>query len=69
MEDAPTIDVHGHMLLPGVEEFVAGQPGLAAHAELQARRFGSGDPDPAAARAAMTAIRPRLLEAAVRLTA
>ena len=44
MEDAPTIDVHGHMLLPGAEELVAGQPGLAAHAELQARRFGSGDP-------------------------
>jgi aminocarboxymuconate-semialdehyde decarboxylase len=65
MEEAPTIDVHGHVLLPGVERLVAGQPGLAAHAELQARRFGRGDS--AAARAAMIAIRPKLLDAAVRL--
>ena len=44
MEDAPTIDVHAHVLLPGVEQLVAGQPGLRAHAGLQARRFGSGAP-------------------------
>jgi aminocarboxymuconate-semialdehyde decarboxylase len=64
MEDAPTIDVHAHVLLPGVEQLVAGQPGLRAHAELQARRFGRGDP--AAARA-LLAIRPKLLDVAVRL--
>jgi aminocarboxymuconate-semialdehyde decarboxylase len=64
MEDAPTIDVHAHVLLPAVEQLVAGQPGLREHAELQARRFGRGDP--AAARA-LLAIRPKLLDVTVRL--
>ncbi|GAA3194556.1 amidohydrolase family protein [Actinocorallia longicatena] len=35
-----TVDVHAHVILPKVEETVAGQPGLAAHRELDARRNG-----------------------------
>ncbi|TYB55315.1 amidohydrolase [Nonomuraea sp. PA05] len=35
-----TVDVHAHVLLPEVEQAVAGQPGLAAHRELDARRNG-----------------------------
>jgi len=34
----PAIDVHAHVLLPGVDEAVAGQPGLLAARELDARR-------------------------------
>ncbi|GAA3783976.1 hypothetical protein GCM10023083_20010 [Streptomyces phyllanthi] len=30
----PTIDVHAHLLLPEVEEAVAGQPGLAEARDL-----------------------------------
>ncbi|MFI6930383.1 hypothetical protein [Streptomyces sp. NPDC050287] len=36
----PTIDVHAHLLLPEVEEAVAGQPGLAEGRALDARRNG-----------------------------
>ncbi|MEW2357109.1 amidohydrolase family protein [Spirillospora sp. NPDC029432] len=36
----PTIDAHAHVLLPAVEEAVAGAPGHAAHRELEARRNG-----------------------------
>ncbi|GAA3753818.1 amidohydrolase family protein [Salinactinospora qingdaonensis] len=39
-QQAPTIDVHAHVLLPQVEELVADEPGLAAHRELEARRNG-----------------------------
>jgi aminocarboxymuconate-semialdehyde decarboxylase len=39
-----TVDVHAHLLLPGIEQAVEqavdGQPGLAAHRELDARRNG-----------------------------
>ncbi|MFB4279918.1 MULTISPECIES: amidohydrolase family protein [unclassified Nonomuraea] len=35
-----TIDVHAHLLLPGIEQAVAGDPGHAAHRELDARRNG-----------------------------
>ncbi|WP_275947225.1 amidohydrolase family protein [Streptomyces sp. T21Q-yed] len=37
---APTIDVHAHVLLPPVEDAVAGHPGLAAARDLDARRNG-----------------------------
>ncbi len=36
----PVIDVHAHVLLPGADEAVAGQPGLLAARELDARRNG-----------------------------
>ena len=39
--DLPTVDVHAHVLLPGVDEAVAGQPGLLAARELDARRTGA----------------------------
>ncbi|MBB2914245.1 aminocarboxymuconate-semialdehyde decarboxylase [Streptosporangium becharense] len=35
-----TVDVHAHVILPRVEQAVAGQPGLDAHRELDARRNG-----------------------------
>lgn len=37
---SPTVDVHAHVLLPGVEELVAGLPGLDAARALDARRNG-----------------------------
>ncbi|MEU9670795.1 amidohydrolase family protein [Streptomyces bobili] len=40
MEAEPTIDVHAHVLLPAVEEAVAGHPGLAEAHNLDARRNG-----------------------------
>ncbi|MER6812933.1 amidohydrolase family protein [Spirillospora sp. NPDC000708] len=36
----PTVDVHAHVLLPQIEEAVAGAPGHAEHRELDARRNG-----------------------------
>ncbi|MGW0842722.1 amidohydrolase family protein [Streptomyces sp. NPDC002787] len=36
----PTIDVHAHLLLPEIEETVAGHPGLAEARGLDARRNG-----------------------------
>ncbi|WP_329089391.1 amidohydrolase [Actinomadura citrea] len=36
----PTVDVHAHVLLPQIEESVAGAPGHAEHRELDARRNG-----------------------------
>jgi aminocarboxymuconate-semialdehyde decarboxylase len=36
-----TIDVHAHVILPEIEQAVAGRPGLAAHRELDARRNGA----------------------------
>jgi aminocarboxymuconate-semialdehyde decarboxylase len=41
MTEVPVIDVHAHVLLPGVDEAVAGQPGLLAARELDARRNGA----------------------------
>jgi len=38
--DVPTVDVHAHVLLPQVDEAVAGHPGLAAARDLDARRNG-----------------------------
>jgi aminocarboxymuconate-semialdehyde decarboxylase len=35
------IDAHAHLILPSVEQAVAGHPGLAAHKELDARRNGA----------------------------
>jgi aminocarboxymuconate-semialdehyde decarboxylase len=36
-----TVDAHAHVLLSTVESVVAGQPGLAAHRDLDARRNGT----------------------------
>ncbi|MFF4016075.1 amidohydrolase family protein [Streptomyces sp. NPDC001843] len=63
----PTIDVHAHLLLPEVEEAVAGHPGLADARALDARRNG---PAALAVNGPMVGARvPKLTDAAVRLTA
>ncbi|MFG3295139.1 amidohydrolase family protein [Streptomyces sp. NPDC048179] len=63
----PTIDVHAHLLLPDVEEAVAGQPGLAEARALDARRNG---PAVLAVNGPMVGQRvPRLTDVAVRLAA
>ncbi|MFB4315985.1 amidohydrolase family protein [Actinomadura sp. 21ATH] len=36
----PTVDAHAHVLLPAIEEAVAGAPGHAEHRALEARRNG-----------------------------
>ena len=67
MSAPPTVDVHAHVLLPQVEEAVAGRPGLAAARELDARRNG---PDALAVNGPMLGERiPRLTDASVRLAA
>ncbi|MFG2941194.1 amidohydrolase family protein [Streptomyces sp. NPDC048282] len=64
---APTIDVHAHLLLPDVEEAVAGQPRLAEARALDARRNG---PAALAVNGPMVGQRvPRLTDVAVRLAA
>ncbi|MEW2047602.1 amidohydrolase family protein [Streptomyces sp. NPDC005476] len=64
---APTTDVHAHLLLPEVEEAVAGHPGLAEARALDARRNG---PAALAVNGPMVGARvPKLTDAAVRLTA
>ncbi|MET7455942.1 amidohydrolase family protein [Streptomyces sp. NPDC005574] len=64
---APTIDVHAHLLLPEVEEAVAGHPGLAEARALDARRNGAAA---LAVNGPMVGARvPKLTDAAVRLTA
>ncbi|MGW0941350.1 amidohydrolase family protein [Streptomyces sp. NPDC002623] len=64
---APTVDVHAHLLLPEVEEAVAGHPHLAAARSLDARRNG---PEALAVNGPMVAARvPLLTDAAVRLAA
>ncbi|WP_328479232.1 amidohydrolase [Streptomyces sp. NBC_00377] len=64
---APTTDVHAHLLLPEVEEAVAGHPGLAEARALDARRNG---PAALAVNGPMVGARvPQLTDAAVRLTA
>jgi aminocarboxymuconate-semialdehyde decarboxylase len=40
LSSAPTIDVHAHVLLPRIEDAVAGHPALAAARALEARRNG-----------------------------
>jgi aminocarboxymuconate-semialdehyde decarboxylase len=64
---APTVDVHAHVLLPQIEAAVAGQPGLAAARELDARRNG---PDALAVSGPMVRDRiPRLTDVKARLAA
>ncbi|MCD9873311.1 amidohydrolase family protein [Streptomyces guryensis] len=64
---APTIDVHAHLLLPEVEEAVAGHPGLAGARALDARRNG---PAALTVNGPMVGARvPKLTDAAVRLAA
>ncbi|MEV6264245.1 amidohydrolase family protein [Streptomyces sp. NPDC051784] len=64
---APTVDVHAHILLPGIEALVEGQPGLAEARALDARRNG---PDALAVSGPMVRDRfARLTDVAVRLTA
>jgi aminocarboxymuconate-semialdehyde decarboxylase len=64
---APTIDIHAHLLLPEVEETVAGRPGLAEARALDARRNG---PAALAANGPMVGARvPKLTDTAVRLAA
>ncbi|MFC8096498.1 amidohydrolase family protein [Streptomyces sp. NPDC057301] len=63
----PTIDVHAHLLLPQVEEAVAGHPGLAEARALDARRNG---PAALTVNGPMVGARvPKLTDAAVRLAA
>ncbi|MGI5459124.1 amidohydrolase family protein [Streptomyces sp. CA-249302] len=61
----PTIDVHAHLLLPEVEEAVAGRPGLAEARALDARRNG---PAAMAVNGPMVGARiPKLTDVEVRL--
>ena len=63
----PTVDVHAHLLVPEVEEAVAGRPDLAAARALDARRNG---PAALAVNGPMVRERiPRLTDVAVRLAA
>ncbi|MGW2283377.1 amidohydrolase family protein [Streptomyces phaeochromogenes] len=63
----PTIDVHAHLLLPEVEEAVAGQPGLVEAQGLDARRNGSAA---LLVNGPMVGARvPRLTDVSVRLAA
>ncbi|MFC7265566.1 amidohydrolase family protein [Streptomyces lutosisoli] len=63
----PTIDVHAHLLLPEVEEAVAGHPGLAEARTLDARRNG---PAALTVNGPMVGARAaKLTDAAVRLAA
>jgi aminocarboxymuconate-semialdehyde decarboxylase len=63
----PTVDVHAHVLLPAIEEAVAGRPERAGARELDARRNG---PQAQAANGPMIRARiPRLTEVAARLAA
>ncbi|BBC28885.1 Amidohydrolase [Streptomyces graminofaciens] len=64
---APTIDVHAHLLLPEIEETVAGHPGLAEARALDARRNG---PAALTVNGPMVGARAaKLTDAAVRLAA
>ncbi|NEB02855.1 amidohydrolase family protein [Streptomyces sp. SID13726] len=66
-DPTPTIDVHAHLLLPEVEEAVAGHPGLAEARALDARRNG---PAALAVNGPMVGARvPRLTDVSVRLAA
>ncbi|MFJ8539720.1 amidohydrolase family protein [Streptomyces sp. NPDC093591] len=64
---APTVDVHAHVLLPEVEEAVAGHPALAKARALDARRNG---PAALAVNGPMVGARvPKLTDVDVRLAA
>ncbi|MEU1519528.1 amidohydrolase family protein [Streptomyces sp. NPDC005811] len=66
-QSPPTIDVHAHLLLPDIEQAVAGQAGLAEARDLDASRNG---PAALAVNGPMVGARiPRLTEVAVRLAA
>lgn len=63
----PTVDVHAHVLLPGIEALVAGLPGHTAARELDARRNGA---EALAVSGPMVRERvPALTDVAVRLAA
>jgi aminocarboxymuconate-semialdehyde decarboxylase len=63
----PTIDVHAHLLLPEVDEAVAGHPGLVEAQGLDARRNGSAA---LAVNGPMVGARvPKLTDVTVRLAA
>lgn len=63
----PTIDVHAHLLLPEVEEAVAGRPGLVEAQGLDARRNGSAA---LSVNGPMVGARvPELIDVSVRLAA
>ncbi|GHG88574.1 amidohydrolase family protein [Streptomyces lanatus] len=67
MTATPTIDVHAHLLLPEIEETVAGHPGHEEARALDARRNG---PAALAVNGPMVAARlPRLTDVHVRLAA
>ncbi|MGW6059627.1 amidohydrolase family protein [Streptomyces sp. NPDC055189] len=67
MADAPTVDIHAHLLLPEVEALVAGLPGHAAARALDARRNG---PDALAVNGPMVGARFTLMtDPAARLAA
>ncbi|WP_282797386.1 amidohydrolase family protein [Streptomyces sp. CC224B] len=64
---APTVDVHAHLLLPQVEEAVAGHPALTEARDLDARRNG---PEALAVNGPMVRRRiPLLTDVGERLTA
>ncbi|HEY9328662.1 MAG TPA: amidohydrolase family protein [Streptomyces sp.] len=63
----PTVDVHAHLLLPGIEALVAGLPGLAEAKGLDARRNGA---EALAVNGPMVRARiPAMTDVAVRLAA
>ncbi|WP_405895613.1 amidohydrolase [Streptomyces sp. NBC_00104] len=64
---APTVDVHAHVLIPEVEEAVAGLPGLAEARALEARR--NGPASLAVSGPMVRALLPRATDVAVRLAA
>lgn len=65
--NAPTVDVHAHLLLPEVEALVADRPGLAEAKALDARRNG---PEALAVSGPMVRERiPLLTDVTARLTA
>lgn len=67
LSSAPTIDVHAHVLLPRIEDAVAGHPALAAARALDARRNG---PEAAAVSGPMLRDRiPKLTDVKARLAA
>nr|BFE78303.1 hypothetical protein GCM10020093_009040 [Planobispora longispora] len=64
-EPMRTVDAHAHVILPQVEQAVAGQPGLQEHRELDAHRNG---PESMAVSGRMVGERiARLTQAPVRL--
>ncbi|MCT9079885.1 amidohydrolase family protein [Streptomyces fulvoviolaceus] len=64
---APTVDVHAHVLIPEVEEAVAGLPGLAEAKALDARRNGAASL--AVSGPMVRSILPKATDVSVRLAA